>query len=56
MLEHAAVPGTVLLQGGELGTTFLQWRQQVLLAKAVSMAGRRMPMSRIAAESTADAA
>ena len=34
----------------ELGTTFLQWRQQVLLAKAVSMAGRRMPMSRIAAE------
>ena len=34
----------------ELGTTFAQWRQQVLLAKAVSLAGRRMPMSRIASE------
>ncbi len=34
----------------ELGTSFLQWRQQVLLARALSMAARRMPMSAIAAE------
>ncbi len=34
----------------ELGSTFVQWRQQVLLAKAVAMAGRKLPMSRIAAE------
>jgi AraC-like DNA-binding protein/quercetin dioxygenase-like cupin family protein len=34
----------------ELGTTFAQWRQQVLLAKAVAMAARKLPMSRIAAE------
>lgn len=34
----------------ELGTTFLQWRQQVLLAKAVSMASRKLPMNRIASE------
>ncbi|AKJ29094.1 AraC family transcriptional regulator [Caldimonas brevitalea] len=34
----------------ELGTTFVQWRQQVLLAKALSMAARKVPMSHIAAE------
>ncbi len=34
----------------ELGTTFLQWRQQVLLAKALSMAARRVPLGLIAAE------
>lgn len=34
----------------ELGTTFAEWRQQVLLAKALSMAARRRPMSHIAAE------
>ncbi len=34
----------------ELGTTFAEWRQQVLLAKALSMAARRRPMAHIAAE------
>lgn len=34
----------------ELGTTFLQWRQQVLLARAVPMAARNVPMAAIAAE------
>lgn len=34
----------------ELDTTFVQWRQQVLLAKALSMAARKLPMSTIAAE------
>lgn len=34
----------------ELGTTFAEWRQQVLLAKALSMAARKRPMSHIAAE------
>lgn len=34
----------------ELGTTFAEWRQQVLLAKALSMAARKMPMAHIAAE------
>jgi AraC-like DNA-binding protein len=32
----------------ELGTTFAEWRQQVLLAKALSMAARKRPMSHIA--------
>ena len=49
--DSGASPRTVArLFRSELGTTFLQWRQQVLLAKAVSLAGRRMPMSQIAAE------
>lgn len=49
--DTGASPRTVArLFRAELGTTFGQWRQQVLLAKAVSLAGRRMPMSRIAAE------
>jgi AraC-like DNA-binding protein len=34
----------------ELGTSFVQWRQQVLLARAVTLAARNMPMARIAAE------
>ncbi len=34
----------------ELGTTFIEWRQQVLLAKALSMAARKRPMAHIAAE------
>jgi AraC-like DNA-binding protein len=34
----------------ELGTTFLQWRQQVLLAKALTMAARKVPMAVISAE------
>lgn len=34
----------------ELGTSFAQWRQQVLLAHALSLAARRMPMASIAAE------
>ena len=34
----------------ELGTTFAEWRLQVLLAKALSMAARKRPMAHIAAE------
>jgi len=34
----------------ELGTSFVQWRQKVLLARAVSLAARNMPMATIAAE------
>ena len=34
----------------ELGTTFLQWRQQVLLAKALTLAARKVPMAVISAE------
>jgi AraC-like DNA-binding protein len=34
----------------ELNTTFLQWRQQVLLAKALAMAARKVPMAVISAE------
>lgn len=34
----------------ELGTTFAEWRQQVLLAKALSMAARKRPMAHIASE------
>lgn len=34
----------------ELGSSFGQWRSQVLLAHALSMAARRKPMSHIAAE------
>ncbi|MPM24031.1 HTH-type transcriptional regulator NimR [bioreactor metagenome] len=34
----------------ELGSTFTQWRQQVVLAKALSLAASRMPMAQIAAE------
>lgn len=46
-----ASPRTVArLFRSELGTTFLQWRQQVLLAKALAMAARRVPMAVISAE------
>ena len=34
----------------ELGTSFAQWRQQVLLARAVTLAARKVPMAGIAAE------
>jgi len=34
----------------ELGTSFVQWRQQVLLARAVPLAARKLPMAAIAAE------
>ena len=34
----------------ELGTSFGQWRQQVLLARALSLAARRQPMGHIASE------
>jgi AraC-like DNA-binding protein/quercetin dioxygenase-like cupin family protein len=34
----------------ELGTTFVRWREQVLLAHAVPLAARRLPMAAIAAE------
>lgn len=34
----------------ELGTSFVQWRHQVLLARALALAARRLPMSHIAAE------
>ena len=34
----------------ELGCTFTQWRQQVILAKAVSLAAGRMPVGQIATE------
>ena len=34
----------------ELDTTFAEWRQQVMLAKALSMAATRRPMAHIAAE------
>lgn len=34
----------------ELGCTFSQWREQVMLAHAVSLAARQMPIARIAAE------
>jgi AraC-like DNA-binding protein len=34
----------------ELGSSYAQWRSQVLLAHALSMAARRRPMSHIAAE------
>lgn len=34
----------------ELGHTFTDWRQQVILAKAVALAARRLPINQIAAE------
>jgi AraC-like DNA-binding protein len=49
--EAGASPRTVArLFRQQLGTSFAQWRQQVLLAKAVSMSARKRPMSHIAAE------
>ena len=49
--DCGASPRTVArLFRSELGTSFVQWRQQVLLARAVALAARKMPMSAIAAE------
>ncbi len=49
--DTGASPRTVArLFRNELGSTFTQWRQQVVLAKALSMAASRMPMAQIAAE------
>ena len=49
--QAGASPRTVArLFRSELGTTFLQWRQQVLLAQALTLAARKLPMASIAAE------
>lgn len=49
--DTGASPRTVArLFRSELGSTFTQWRQQVILAKAVALAAGRMPMGQIAAE------
>lgn len=50
--RHAgASPRTVArLFRSELGTSFGQWRRQVLLAHALTLAARKQPMARIAAE------
>lgn len=49
--DAGASPRTVArLFRSELSTSFAQWRQQVLLARAVSLAARKMPMAAIAAE------
>jgi AraC-like DNA-binding protein/quercetin dioxygenase-like cupin family protein len=50
--RHAgASPRTVArLFRSELGTSFVQWRQQVLLARALTLASRKLPMATIAAE------
>lgn len=52
LAHHAgASPRTVArLFRSELGTSFGQWRQQVLLAHALSLAARKLPMANIAAE------
>ncbi len=58
--RHATLPGWAREAGAsartvarlfrqELGTTFAEWRQQVMLAQALSMAARRRPMAHIAA-------
>ena len=49
--DTGASPRTVArLFRQELGSTFTQWRQQVILAKAVSLAVGRMPVGQIATE------
>jgi len=49
--DSGASPRTVArLFRQELGTSFGQWRQRVLLAKALALAASRQPMNRIAAE------
>ena len=49
--QAGASPRTVArLFRTELGTTFLQWRQQVLLAHALGLSARKLPMASIAAE------
>jgi AraC-like DNA-binding protein len=50
-LDTGASPRTVArLFRSELNTSFVQWRQQVLLAKALTMAARKIPMAVISAE------
>lgn len=49
--QAGASPRTVArLFRAELGTTFQQWRQQVLLAHALGLSARKLPMASIAAE------
>ena len=49
--DCGASPRTVArLFRSELGTSFVQWRQQVLLVRAVALAARKMSMGAIAAE------
>jgi len=49
--QAGASPRTVArLFRSELGTSFVQWRQQVLLAHALTLAARKLPMATIAAE------
>ncbi|WP_405043273.1 AraC family transcriptional regulator [Paracidovorax wautersii] len=49
--DTGASPRTVArLFRQELGSTFTQWRQQVILAKAVALAAGRRPINQIAAE------
>lgn len=49
--DAGASPRTVArLFRQELGTTFVQWRHQVLLSKALAMAARKLPMGTIASE------
>jgi len=49
--DAGASPRTVArLFRSELHTSFVQWRQQVLLARAVTLAARKLPMASIAAE------
>ena len=49
--DAGASPRTVArLFRSELSTSFAQWRQQVLLARAVTLAARKLPMASIAAE------
>lgn len=49
--DAGASPRTVArLFRQELDTTFVQWRHQVLLAKALALAARKLPMGTIAAE------
>jgi AraC-like DNA-binding protein len=52
LAHHAgASPRTVArLFRSELGTSFGQWRQQVLLAHALALSARKLPMATIAAE------
>ena len=49
--DTGASPRTVArLFRRELGSTFTQWRQQVILARAVALAAGRKPINQIAAE------
>jgi AraC-like DNA-binding protein/quercetin dioxygenase-like cupin family protein len=49
--DAGASPRTVTrLFRSELQTSFTQWRQRVLLARAVTLAARKLPMAGIAAE------